>query len=122
MHCHKKFIHPFIGYGVSAPKGKADNRIRNAKDDPTFLLAEAELVAFYELYNIDRFKLEHLLQHFFSEARLDVKIADRFGKKVQPREWFVVPFPAIEEAIQRLTDGSILNYAYDTKTAQLIRN
>lgn len=104
---------------IGVTKGKADNRIKTAKDDPTFLLAEAELVAFYELYNIDRFKLEHLLQHFFSEARLDVKIADRFGKKVQPREWFVVPFPAIEEAIQRLMDGSILNYVYDLKSAEL---
>ena len=84
-------------------------------------LAEAELMAFYKLYNIDRFKLEHLLQHFFSEALLDVKIADRFGKKVQPREWFVVPFPAIEEAIQRLMDGSILDFAYNTKTAQLTK-
>lgn len=106
---------------IGVTKGKADNRIKTAKDDPTFLLAEAELVAFYELYNIDRFKLEHLLQHFFSEARLDVKIADRFGKKVQPREWFVVPFPAIEEAIQRLMDGSILDFAYNTKTAQLTK-
>lgn len=106
---------------IGVTKGKADNRIKTAKDDPTFLLAEAELVAFYELYNIDRFKLEHLLQHFFSEARLDVKIADRFGKKVQPREWFVVPFPAIEEAIQRLMDGSILDFSYNTKTAQLTK-
>ena len=112
----KSFLHK-----IGVTKGKAEARIKTAKDDPTFLLAEAELVAFYELYNIDRFKLEHLLQHFFSEARLDVKIADRFGKKVQPREWFVVPFPAIEEAIQRLIDGSILNYAYDTKTAQLTK-
>ena len=51
---------------------------------------------------------------------MDVKIPDRFGKKVQPREWFVVPFHAIEEAIQRLMDGSILNYKYDVKTAALI--
>ena len=107
---------------IGVTKGKAENRIKAAKGDPTFLLAEAELVAVYELYNIDRFKLEHLLQHFFSEARLDVKIPDRFGKKVQPREWFIVPFPAIEEAIQRLMDGSILDYAYDTKAAQLLKN
>lgn len=105
---------------IGVTKGKAENRIKNAKNDPTFLLSDAELVAFYELYNIDRFKLEHLLQNFFSEAQLDVKIADRFGKKVQPKEWFVVPFPVIDEAVKRLMDGSILNYFYDTKTAQLI--
>ena len=106
---------------IGVTKGKADNRIKAAKDDPTFLLAEAELVAFSALDTIDRFNLEHLLQHFFSEARLHVTIADRFGKKVQPREWFVVPFPAIEEAIQRLMDGSILDFAYNTKTAQLTK-
>jgi len=106
---------------IGVTKGNAENRIRAAKDDATFLLAEAELVAFYELYNIDRFKLEHLLQHFFSTARLDVKIPDRFGKKVQPREWFIVPFPAIEEAVKRLMDGSILEYTYDTKSAQLLK-
>lgn len=104
---------------IGVTKGKAEDRIRNAKSDATFLFAEAQLIATYDLYNVDRYGLENLLQHFFANARLDIKIPDRFGKKVQPREWFVVPFSAIEEAIERLKDGSIADYYYDPASAKL---
>jgi hypothetical protein len=32
---------------------------------------------------------------------------DRFGKPVKPREWFLVPLQAIDEAVNRVRDGSI---------------
>ncbi len=94
-------------------------RVAAAKKDPTFLLAEAELVATYKLANINRKALEATLHKFFAKARLDVALADRFGEKVRPREWFLVPLPVIAEVVDRIKDGSISKYRYDAVTATL---
>ena len=93
--------------------GKMEVRIQNAKDDPTFLMAQVHPVATYTLYNINKVKLEHLIHNFFADARLNIEIIDRFGKKVKPREWFLLPVEIIAEAVSRLEDGSIIDYEYD---------
>ena len=47
-------------------------RIANARNDPTFLLADVEVVAEYRLYNINRTKLENLIHRALAPARLDL--------------------------------------------------
>ena len=85
-------------------------RVANAKKDPTYLLADVEIVATYTLANINRKALEALLHKFFGSARLDLELKDRFGSQVEPREWFLVPRPVIDEAIQKLKEGTIGDY------------
>ena len=87
--------------------------------DPTFLMADVEIVATYELYNINRTKLENLIHRVFDPARLDIEIKDRFGNPVIPREWFLVPLFVVDEAIKRIRDGTITGCIYDPKTARL---
>jgi hypothetical protein len=41
-------------------------RIANAKLDPTFLMADVEIVATYELYNVNRFKLANLIHRILT--------------------------------------------------------
>ncbi len=96
-----------------------EKRIANAKLDPTFLMAEVEVVATYELYNINRTKLENLIHRIFESARLDVEIKDRFGHPVTPREWFLVPMFIIDEAVDRIKDRTIAGYFYDPASAKL---
>ncbi len=96
-------------------------RIANAKLDPTFLMADVEIVATYELYNINRTKLENLIHRIFEPARLDIEIKDRFGQPVVPREWFLVPRFAVDEAVERIKDGTISNYRYDAGSAALVK-
>lgn len=62
--------------------GKVETRIADATNDPTYLLAEVEIVATFELVDINRTKLENLLHKLFDPARLDLTILDRFGKPV----------------------------------------
>jgi len=107
---------------IGFTSGKMDVRIQNAKDDPTFLMAPVHPVSTYTLYNIDKVKLEHLLHDFFADARLNIEITDRFGKKVKPREWFLLPIEVISEAISRLQDGSIIDYRFDLGSSQLEKN
>lgn len=104
---------------IGVTSGKVERRIANAKIDATFLLADVEIVATYELYNINRTKLENLIHRIFDRARLDIEIKDRFGNPVVPREWFLVPIYAIDEAVERIKDGTIRDFAYDPSTASL---
>lgn len=96
-----------------------EKRIAGAQLQPTFLMANVEIVATYELYNINRTKLENLIHRIFESARLEIEVTDRFGRPVVPREWFLVPLFAIKEAVERIKDGTISNYAYDPQTARL---
>lgn len=96
-----------------------EQRIAGARLQPTFLMADVEIVATYQLYNISRAKLETLIHRIFDSARLDITIHDRFGNPVVPREWFLVPLFVVDEAVNKIRDGTITNYIFDPKTASL---
>lgn len=104
---------------IGVTSGKIERRIANAKLDPTFLMADVEVVATYELYNINRAKLENLIHRIFDTARLDIEIKDRFGNPVVPREWFLVPLFVIDEAVEKIKDGTISDHIYDPQAACL---
>lgn len=118
--------HPFVVehriaiHKIGVTGGGVKKRIANAKKDPTYLLADVEIVAEYKLANINRKALEALIHKFFSSARLDLELKDRFGSQVEPREWFLVPLSAIDEAIQRIKDGTIDQVEYDPEQASLV--
>jgi len=37
-----------------------------------------------------------------------------------PREWFLVPLFVIDEVVEKIKDGSIGKYSYDTESASLL--
>lgn len=110
-----------VVHKIGVTGGDVQHRIANAKKDPTYLMAEVEVVATYQLVNINRKRLEALLQKFFSGVRLDITLMDRFGQMVKPQEWFVVPLAAIEEAVERVREGTLDQYRYDAESARLVR-
>ena len=73
----------------------------------------------YKLHNLNRVRLENIFHRLFGAAQLDLTIEDRFGSPVKPREWFLVPLHVIDEAVERIRDGSITDMVYDPTTAQL---
>ena len=121
-----KSEHPFVAqnrsvlHKIGVTGGDVKARLANATKDATYLLAEVEIVATFKLANINRKRLEALLHKFFGSARLDLELKDRFGFDVVPREWFLVPLAVIEEAIEKLKDGTIGSFRYDPKTARII--
>jgi Meiotically up-regulated gene 113 len=122
-----KSDHPLVAanrdvlHKIGVTGGNVGRRFVNAKLDPTFLMADVEVVATYELYNINRTRLENLIHRIFDAARLDIEIKDRFGQPVIPREWFLVPLFVVSEAVERIKDGTITGYVYDPKAAALVR-
>ena len=123
-----KSDHPLVAenreivHKIGVTGGDVEKRIVNAKLDPTFLLAKVEIVATYELFNINRTKLENLLHKVLDSARLEIKIKDRFGHPVVPREWFLVPLFIIDDVVEKLNDGTLKDYFYNAKLAKLERH
>ena len=76
-------------------------------------MADVEIVATYHLYNINSKKLAALLHRVFKPAQLAVEVRDRFDNAVVPREWFLVPLPVIDQAVEKIQDGTITGYVYD---------
>lgn len=113
---HRELIHKI---GVTGQP--VLSRIANARNDPTFLLAEVEIVAEYRLYNVNRAKLENLIHRALSPARLDLSAGDRFGKSVHPREWFLVPLGAIDQLVSMISDGSLTDHKYDLEQAGFVK-
>jgi hypothetical protein len=113
---HRELIHKI---GVTG--GKVETRIAAAATDATYLLADVEVIATYKLHNLNRTRMENLFHRLFGAAQIDVTIDDRFGNPVKPREWFLVPLHVIDEAVERIRDGSITDMVYDPSSAQLIR-
>ena len=105
---------------IGVTTSKVETRIAGARFDPTFLMAEVEIVASYKLYNIDRGRLEKLIHRIFAPARLDIEIEDRFGNPVVPREWFLAPLDAIDDAVEKIREGTITWYRYDATSASLV--
>lgn len=110
-----------IIHKIGVTGGKVEKRITSANLDPTYLMADVDVVATYELYNINRAKLEHLIHRFFDKARLDIKINDRFGNPVVPKEWYLVPIFVIDEVVEKIKDGSIDKYQYDPDLAKITK-
>ncbi len=112
---HRELIHKI---GVTG--GNVETRIAGAEKDATYLLADVEVVATYKLHNLNRVKLENIFHRLFGAAQLDLTIEDRFGNPVKPREWFLVPLHIIDQAVQRIRNGSITDVVYEPQTAQLL--
>lgn len=121
-----KSEHPFIAehrsvvHKIGVTGGDVKARLANARNDSTYLLADVEIVATFKLANINAKRLEALIHKFFASARLDLKLKDRFGIEVESREWFLLPLTVIEEAIEKIIDGSIGNFRYDSVSGQIV--
>lgn len=113
---HRDLIHK-----IGCTRGEVKQRIANASNDATYLLADVDVVATYKLFNVNPNKLEKLFHKLFDPAKLNIEIKDRFGKAIKPREWFLVPMAAIQKAVECIKDGTITEYYYNTKTAELER-
>ena len=121
-----KSEHPFIAehrsvvHKIGVTGGDVKARLANARNDSTYLLADVEIVATFKLANINAKRLEALIHKFFASARLDLKLKDRFGIEVESREWFLLSLTVIEEAIEKIIDGSIGNFRYDSVSGQIV--
>lgn len=107
-------------YKIGYSKTTVEDRIKNAFQEPTYLMAEVRIVMAYKCYNMNPQKLEQLLHNFFGNSCLNIDIFDKNGNRHTPREWFIAPLDIIEQVIQFIISGEIVKYKYDSMNEEII--
>lgn len=107
-------------YKIGFSRVPIEDRIKNAIQEPTYLMAPVSLIASYQCFNLNPQKLELLLHTFFSTVCLNVDVFDKDGQRHTPREWFVAPIQVINQAIEFLISGAIVNYRYDHNRQEIM--
>ncbi|HZK61715.1 MAG TPA: GIY-YIG nuclease family protein, partial [Anaerovoracaceae bacterium] len=86
-------------YKIGYSNIPVEERIKNAEQEPTYFMAPVRIVSTFQCYNLNPQKFEQLIHNFFGKTCLNFDIFDENGNRHTPREWFIVPLEAIEEAI-----------------------
>jgi hypothetical protein len=105
-----------IGYSSTS----VQERIKNAENEPTYLMAPVKIESSWICYNMNAQKFESLIHRFFGHTCLEIDVFDNNGIRHTPREWFIVPLNTIEEAIYFIISGKIVDYKYDVKREKII--
>jgi len=107
-------------YKIGFSTTTVEERIKNAAQEPTYLMAEVRIVMTYKCYNMNTHKLELLLHNFFGSSCLNVDVFDNLGNRHTPREWFIAPLDIIEEAVQLIISGEIVKYRYEGEKEEIM--
>lgn len=100
-----------IGFTINS----VEERIANAENEPTYLMAPVKIVETAEIFNMNSHIFETLVHQVFSNVQFQVKVYDNDGVEHVPTEWYVAPLPIIELVIQKIADGSITKYSYNAQ-------
>ncbi|MFO7862387.1 MAG: GIY-YIG nuclease family protein [Salinivirgaceae bacterium] len=107
-------------YKVGFSKTDVEERIKNAEKEPTYLMAPVSIKGTWKCFNMNPQKLEQLLHNFFGNSCLEIDVFDENGKRHTPREWFIAPFEVIEQAVELVINGKIVNYKYDNENHTIV--
>ncbi len=108
-------------YKIGYSKIEVEERIKNATQEPTYLMADVKIIMTYKCYNMNPQKMEQLLHNFFGSSCLNIDVFDKNGNRHTPREWFIAPLNIIEEAIHLIISGEIVNSRYDAVRKEVIK-
>jgi hypothetical protein len=106
---------------IGFSRGPVEKRVAHAENEPTYLMAPVEIVASYRTYNLKTSALENLLHRVFSDKRLRVSQVGKDGRVYEPSEWYSVPLRVIDQAVELITSGDIVDYEYDAEARELRR-
>jgi hypothetical protein len=107
-------------YKIGYSKIAVEERIRNANQEPTYLMADVRIVMAYKCYNMNPQRFEQLIHNFFGAACLNVDVFDGEGNRYTPREWFVAPLDIIEQAVRLIINGDVVKYKYDVVNSEIV--
>ena len=102
-------------YKIGFSTNSVEQRIANAENEPTYLMAPVKIQASYKVVNVNSQKFEDLIHQVLKSAQFHVSVFDDKGVEHLPQEWFVVPLPVVDVIIQKIMDGSIVGYTYNPK-------
>lgn len=100
-------------YKIGYCSSDVTSRIKNASNEPTYLMNDVHVIMTARCFNMNVKNLESNIHRFFGEVNIATQITDGAGKQHFPREWFSAPLPVIEESIRLMVNNEIQNYRYD---------
>ena len=106
-----------IGFSTTSIK----DRIKNAKNEATYLMAEVDVVSSYRVAGITPRYFEKMIHTLFDHVQLVVDVIDNEGVTKRPKEWYSVPYDVIEDAIDLIRSGEVVDYIYDASLEKLIK-
>lgn len=107
-------------YKIGFSTTPVEQRIRNAEQEPTYLMAPVKIVAEYKTFNMNTQKFELLLHNFLGSCCVSIDIFDQNGVRHTPREWFSAPYEIIDDAIKLIVSGEVVNYKYDREKKEIV--
>lgn len=107
-------------YKIGFSARDVTERIKNAEKEPTYLMAPVKLLRSIRCFNLDPHELESQLHTFFADGNLDIEVTDESGIIHRPKEWFQVPLPIIDEALELIQAGTFGSYKYDAAINQIV--
>lgn len=106
-------------YKIGFTTNSVEERIANAENEPTYLMAPVKIVAVYKVVNLNSQKFEDLLHTVMKSAQFHITVTDDRGNKHSPKEWFVVPLDIIDIIIEKIVAGTIANHIYNPEMKSL---
>lgn len=106
-------------FKIGVATTSVEERIKNAKNETTYLMDDVKIVQTFACYDINVRKLEALIHRFFAICQVDLEVTDKDGFVCHPHEWYSVPISVIQQAISMIVDGSIVNYRYDKDSERI---
>ncbi len=100
-----------IGFSTTA----VEERIANAVNEPTYLMAPVEIVASYKVVNLHSQRFEDMIHQILKPVQYHLTVFDHKGEEHHPKEWFVVPLNVVDAIIEKIMDGSIVDYTYNVQ-------
>ena len=97
------------------------SRIKNAENEPTYLMAPVKEVAAWKCFNMNTQKFEQLIHNFFGNSCLNVTVKDNEGIPHNPKEWFIVSLEIIEKAVKLIISGKVIHYRYDIENKVIVK-
>lgn len=107
-------------YKIGFSSGDVTERVKNAINEPTYLMAPVTILRSVRCFNVDPYQIEGLLHAFFAEANVSIAVFTPDGIEHHPREWFSVPLDVIDGALELLQKNDIADYRYDPKLGQIV--
>lgn len=100
-------------YKIGFTTNEVEQRIANAENEPTYLMAPVKIMATYKVINLNSQMFEDLVHQLLMPVQYQVTVYDDNGIAHQPQEWFVVPLPVVDVIIKKIMDGTIVGYTYN---------
>jgi hypothetical protein len=107
-------------FKIGFSKTNVEDRVKNAIQEPTYLMADVRIVMTYKCYNMNPQKFEQLIHNFFGKSCLNIDVFDKEGNRHTPREWFIAPVGIIDQTIHLIISGDILKFKYDSLNEEII--